>query len=111
MSCVPLPLSLRRSRCCRNVEAALGGKSDPYVRVQVRNVTKGRTEVINNSRSIVSFYRSGANSSFTDLNPVWDQIIYIPGKSFSRERKRFADHPIRAVHSAREVDQIAGMKS
>ncbi|KAF9535478.1 C2 domain-containing protein [Crepidotus variabilis] len=45
----------------KNVEAALGGKSDPYVRVQVQNVTKGRTEVINNN-----------------LNPVWDQIIYIP---------------------------------
>ncbi|TFK41292.1 C2 domain-containing protein [Crucibulum laeve] len=45
----------------KNVEATLGGKSDPYVRVQVRNVTKGRTEVVNNN-----------------LNPVWDQIIYIP---------------------------------
>ncbi|KAJ3513052.1 hypothetical protein NLJ89_g3156 [Agrocybe chaxingu] len=45
----------------KNVEAALGGKSDPYVRVQVQNVTKARTEVINNN-----------------LNPVWDQIIYIP---------------------------------
>ncbi|KAF8168240.1 C2 domain-containing protein [Crassisporium funariophilum] len=45
----------------KNVEATLGGKSDPYVRVQVQNVTKGRTEVVNNN-----------------LNPVWDQIIYIP---------------------------------
>jgi Ca2+-dependent lipid-binding protein len=33
----------------RNVEATLGGKSDPYMRVQINNVTKGRTEVINNS--------------------------------------------------------------
>ncbi|RXW22896.1 hypothetical protein EST38_g2942 [Candolleomyces aberdarensis] len=60
-------LWLKRAEDVKNVEAALGGKSDPYVRVQVRNVTKGRTEVINNN-----------------LNPVWDQIIYIP------------------VHSARE---------
>ncbi|KAF8905450.1 C2 domain-containing protein [Gymnopilus junonius] len=45
----------------KNVEATLGGKSDPYVRVQVRNVTKARTEVINNN-----------------LNPIWDQIMYIP---------------------------------
>ncbi|THV06045.1 tricalbin [Dendrothele bispora CBS 962.96] len=45
----------------KNVEGALGGKSDPYVRVQINNVTKGRTEVVNNN-----------------LNPVWDQIVYIP---------------------------------
>jgi Ca2+-dependent lipid-binding protein len=37
----------------RNVEAALGGKSDPYVRVQVNNITKARTEVINNSRTYI----------------------------------------------------------
>ncbi|KAH9487059.1 hypothetical protein JR316_0001125 [Psilocybe cubensis] len=30
----------------KNVEATLGGKSDPYVRVQVQNVTKGRTETL-----------------------------------------------------------------
>lgn len=49
------------NRTTRNVEATLGGKSDPYVRVQVRNVTKARTEVINNN-----------------LNPVWDEIVYVP---------------------------------
>ncbi|KAF9270554.1 tricalbin [Marasmius fiardii PR-910] len=54
-------LWLDRATDIKNVEAALGGKSDPYVRVQVNNVTKGRTEVINNN-----------------LNPVWDQIIYVP---------------------------------
>ncbi|KAG2023600.1 transmembrane protein [Coprinopsis cinerea AmutBmut pab1-1] len=54
-------LHINKAVDVKNVEAALGGKSDPYVRVQVRNVTKGRTEVINNN-----------------LNPVWDQIIYIP---------------------------------
>ncbi|KAG6814026.1 hypothetical protein H0H92_003876 [Tricholoma furcatifolium] len=47
----------------RNVEATLGGKSDPYVRVLVNNQIKARTEVVNNS---------------ADLNPVWDQIVYIP---------------------------------
>ncbi|KAG7099557.1 hypothetical protein E1B28_001390 [Marasmius oreades] len=54
-------LWLDRATDVKNVEAALGGKSDPYVRVQVNNVTKGKTEVVNNN-----------------LNPVWDQIVYIP---------------------------------
>ncbi|KAF8559381.1 tricalbin [Imleria badia] len=54
-------LWLQRATDVKNVEAALGGKSDPYVRVLVNNVIQGRTEVINNN-----------------LNPVWDQIIYIP---------------------------------
>jgi len=45
----------------KNVEAGLGGKSDPYVRVLVQNTTKARTEVMNNN-----------------LNPVWDQYVYIP---------------------------------
>jgi Ca2+-dependent lipid-binding protein len=54
-------LWLDRATDVKNVEAALGGKSDPYMRVQINNVTKGRTEVVNNN-----------------LNPVWDQIIYIP---------------------------------
>ncbi|KAF9229629.1 tricalbin [Gyrodon lividus] len=54
-------LWLQKATDVKNVEAALGGKSDPYVRVLVNNVVQGRTEVINNN-----------------LNPVWDQIIYIP---------------------------------
>ncbi|KAK0198528.1 C2 domain-containing protein [Armillaria mellea] len=53
-------LWLDRATDVKNVEAALGGKSDPYTRVQVNNVTMGRTEVVNNN-----------------LNPVWDQIVYI----------------------------------
>ncbi|KAI5991533.1 C2 domain-containing protein [Pisolithus albus] len=54
-------LWLQKATDVKNVEAALGGKSDPYVRVLVNNVIKGRTEVMNNN-----------------LNPEWDQIIYIP---------------------------------
>ncbi|KAI0724221.1 tricalbin [Cerioporus squamosus] len=54
-------LWIQRATDVKNVEATLGGKSDPYVRVQVNNVTEGRTEVVNNN-----------------LNPEWDQIIYIP---------------------------------
>lgn len=42
-------LWLQKATDVKNVEAALGGRSDPYVRVQVNNVTLGRTEVINNS--------------------------------------------------------------
>ena len=45
----------------KNVEAGLGGKSDPYVRVMVNDTIMARTEVINNN-----------------LNPVWDQFMYIP---------------------------------
>ncbi len=45
----------------KNVEGGLGGKSDPYIRVLVQNTTKARTEVMNNN-----------------LNPVWDQYVYIP---------------------------------
>ncbi|KAF7320046.1 hypothetical protein MKEN_00788800 [Mycena kentingensis (nom. inval.)] len=54
-------LHLDKAVDVKNVEATLGGKSDPYMRVLVGDVTKGRTEVINNN-----------------LNPVWDQIVYIP---------------------------------
>jgi len=54
-------LLLHKATDVKNVEATLGGKSDPYVRVQVNNVTLGRTEVVNNN-----------------LSPVWDQIIYVP---------------------------------
>ncbi|KAI0639057.1 tricalbin [Trametes polyzona] len=54
-------LWLQRATDVKNVEATLGGKSDPYVRVQINNITQGRTEVVNNN-----------------LNPEWDQIIYIP---------------------------------
>ncbi|KAI9511781.1 tricalbin [Russula earlei] len=52
---------LKNATDVKNVEATLGGKSDPYVRVLVDNIIQARTEVVNNN-----------------LNPVWDQIIYIP---------------------------------
>ena len=45
----------------KNVEGAMGGKSDPYVRIMGNNKVLGRTEVINNN-----------------LNPEWDQIVYVP---------------------------------
>ncbi|KAG6883467.1 hypothetical protein C0992_008676, partial [Termitomyces sp. T32_za158] len=54
-------LLLDKATDVKNVEATLGGKSDPYVRVLVNNEVKARTEVINNS-----------------LNPVWNEIVYIP---------------------------------
>ena len=52
---------LKRAVDVKNVEAALGGKSDPYVRIMGNNRIMARTEVINNN-----------------LNPEWDQIIYVP---------------------------------
>ncbi|KAI0274871.1 tricalbin [Gloeopeniophorella convolvens] len=58
-------LWLKKATDVKNVEAALGGKSDPYVRVLVNNTVQGRTEVVNNN-----------------LNPEWDQIIYTPVHSF-----------------------------
>ncbi|TFY64762.1 hypothetical protein EVG20_g5845 [Dentipellis fragilis] len=54
-------LWLKKATDVKNVEAALGGKSDPYVRVMVNNTVQARTEVMNNN-----------------LNPEWDQIIYVP---------------------------------
>jgi len=70
-------LVLEKATDVKNVEAMLGGKvgglffwgflisdvlfiislqSDPYVRVQVENVTKGRTEVVNNSKCLDFFW-------------------------------------------------------
>lgn len=52
----------------KNVEAGMGGKSDPYLRVLANNRVVGRTDVVNNN-----------------LNPVWDQILYLPVHS-TKER-------------------------
>ncbi|WVQ85964.1 hypothetical protein IAT38_008132 [Cryptococcus sp. DSM 104549] len=54
-------LWLKNAVDVKNVEAALGGKSDPYVRVMGNNRVMARTEVQNNN-----------------LNPEWDQIVYVP---------------------------------
>ncbi|KAG8744411.1 hypothetical protein FRC10_010189 [Ceratobasidium sp. 414] len=54
-------LWIKRAQDVKNVEASLGGKSDPYVRVMLNAVTMARTEVKNNN-----------------LNPEWDQIVYVP---------------------------------
>ncbi len=56
-----LRIWLKKAVDVKNVEATLGGKSDPYVRVLANNKTLARTEVINNN-----------------LNPEWDQILYVP---------------------------------
>lgn len=54
-------LWIKRATDVKNVEATLGGKSDPYVRVMLNATTMARTEVKNNN-----------------LNPEWDQIVYVP---------------------------------
>ncbi|WWC92373.1 uncharacterized protein L201_007330 [Kwoniella dendrophila CBS 6074] len=56
-----LRIWLKKALDVKNVEAALGGKSDPYVRVMGNNRVLARTEVQNNN-----------------LNPEWDQIVYVP---------------------------------
>ncbi|KAK4689249.1 hypothetical protein P7C73_g857, partial [Tremellales sp. Uapishka_1] len=56
-----LRIWLKKAIDVKNVEAALGGKSDPYVRVMGNNKILARTEVINNN-----------------LSPEWDQIVYVP---------------------------------
>lgn len=49
--------------------------------MQVNNSTKGRTEVINNSEPpCVSVIVTLTVS--LDLNPVWEQFVYIPGWNF-----------------------------
>jgi Ca2+-dependent lipid-binding protein len=52
-------LHLQGARDLRNLEAM--GKSDPYVRVLLSGVEKGRTVTFKNN-----------------LNPDWDEVIYIP---------------------------------
>jgi len=54
------------ARDLKNVETV--GKSDPYVRVMLSGITKGRTVTWRN-----------------DLNPDWDEVIYVPIHS-DRER-------------------------
>ena len=58
------PIGVMRFHCqkatdLRNFEAF--GKSDPYVRILLSGIEKGRTVTFRN-----------------DLNPVWDEIIYVP---------------------------------
>ncbi len=43
------------------------------------NTTKGRTEVINNSKPLANGRLNHYLMSYPDLSPVWDEIIYIPG--------------------------------
>lgn len=52
-------LHFQNARDLRNVEAM--GKSDPYVRVLLSGVEKGRTVTFKNN-----------------LNPDWDEVIYVP---------------------------------
>lgn len=50
----------------KNVEALMGGKSDPYAMLRVNNLIVSGTAVIDN-----------------DLNPVWNQVLYAPVHSTS----------------------------
>jgi Ca2+-dependent lipid-binding protein len=59
-------LHFRNAKELRNFEAM--GKSDPYVRVLLSGIEKGRTVTFQN-----------------DLNPKWDEVLYVPVHS-PRER-------------------------
>ncbi|EMD88413.1 hypothetical protein COCC4DRAFT_84314 [Bipolaris maydis ATCC 48331] len=59
-------LHFQSARDLRNLEAL--GKSDPYVRVLLSGIEKGRTVVFKNN-----------------LNPDWDEVIYVPVHT-SREK-------------------------
>jgi Ca2+-dependent lipid-binding protein len=48
----------------KNVEATLGGKSDPYAQLKVRGQITDRSTIVNNN-----------------LNPVWNEILYCPVRS------------------------------
>ncbi|KAI8391474.1 C2 domain-containing protein [Radiomyces spectabilis] len=61
-------LSLWEARDLRNVEAATGSKSDPYVRVMSGSRICARTEAIDNN-----------------LNPEWTEIHYIPVHSMKED--------------------------
>ncbi|KAI9500833.1 hypothetical protein BX070DRAFT_229963 [Coemansia spiralis] len=54
-------LTCHEGRSLKNVEAASGRKSDPYMRVMVRNDIRGKTRYIANN-----------------LDPVWNETIFIP---------------------------------
>ncbi|CED82008.1 Ca2-dependent lipid-binding protein CLB1/vesicle protein vp115/Granuphilin A, contains C2 domain [Phaffia rhodozyma] len=56
-----LKILLKKAVDVKNVEATLGGKSDPYVRVLSAGNVLARTEVVDNN-----------------LNPVWDSYAYVP---------------------------------
>lgn len=61
-----LRLHFKKATDLRNFEAF--GKSDPYVRVLLSGIDKGRTVTFRN-----------------DLNPEWDEVIYVPVSS-NRDR-------------------------
>src|SRR6202000_3269006 len=61
-----LRLHFQNARNLRNVETM--GKSDPYVRVLLSGIEKGRTVTFKNN-----------------LNPDWDEVVYVPMHS-TREK-------------------------
>ncbi|KAI7866079.1 C2 domain-containing protein [Spinellus fusiger] len=61
-------LSLWQATDLRNVEAATGSKSDPYIRVMSGTQIRARTEVVDNN-----------------LNPEWGEFCYIPIHSIKED--------------------------
>jgi len=57
----------KNGRDLRNLEAL--GKSDPYARVLLSGIEKGRTVTFQNN-----------------LNPDWDEVIYVPVHRYGQHR-------------------------
>lgn len=56
-----IKLTCHEGRSLKNVEAATGSKSDPYLRVMAQNQVKGKTRYISSS-----------------LDPVWNESLFLP---------------------------------
>jgi Ca2+-dependent lipid-binding protein len=76
----------RNARDLRNLETL--GKSDPYVRVLLSGIEKGRTVTFQN-----------------DLNPDWDEVIYVPVHS-TREKLTLEVMDQETINSDRSLGLI-----
>ncbi|CEH17519.1 Ca2-dependent lipid-binding protein CLB1/vesicle protein vp115/Granuphilin A, contains C2 domain [Ceraceosorus bombacis] len=63
-----LKFHMHRAKEVKNVEAAMGGKSDPYVTLKLRGQQVDGSVIVNNN-----------------LNPEWDEILYAPVHSLKEK--------------------------
>lgn len=63
-----LKFHMHKAKDVKNVEAAIGGKSDPYVTLKLRGQQVDGSVIVNNN-----------------LNPEWDEILYAPVHSLKEK--------------------------